>query len=132
MSESIEVNADAPLLNTTTAEKEVRFDTTRVSELPVAEQPRHLRARALGAWAVGCSWAAVSPCSSSGHQLLVERHAGALEQLHDRRSGQQRPSVPTGRQQPINNTDIVQEIRLITNQFAAEYGCAVGIDRQRG
>ena len=35
------------------------------------------------------------------------------------------PSV-TGRQQPINNTDIVQEIRLITNQFAAEYGRAAG------
>ena len=35
------------------------------------------------------------------------------------------PSV-TGRQQPINNTDIVQEIRLITNQFAAEFGRAAG------
>ena len=35
------------------------------------------------------------------------------------------PSV-TGRQQPINNTDIVQEVRLITNQFSAEYGRAAG------
>ena len=35
------------------------------------------------------------------------------------------PTV-TGRQQPINNTDIVQEIRLITNQFAAEFGRAAG------
>ena len=35
------------------------------------------------------------------------------------------PSV-TGRQQAINNTDIVQEIRLITNQFAAEFGRAGG------
>ena len=35
------------------------------------------------------------------------------------------PSV-TGRQQAINNTDIVQEIRLITNQFAAEFGRAAG------
>ena len=35
------------------------------------------------------------------------------------------PSV-TGRQQPMNNTDIVQEIRLITNQFAAEFGRAAG------
>jgi hypothetical protein len=32
----------------------------------------------------------------------------------------------TGRVQQINNTDIVQEIRLITNQFAAEYGRAAG------
>src|SRR4029453_2032232 len=35
------------------------------------------------------------------------------------------PSV-TGRQQPLNNTDIIQELRLITNQFAAEYGRAAG------
>ncbi len=35
------------------------------------------------------------------------------------------PSV-TGRQQPINNTDTVQEVRLITNQFAAEFGRAAG------
>ena len=35
------------------------------------------------------------------------------------------PSV-TGRQQPINNTDIIQEIRLVTNQFAAEFGRAAG------
>src|SRR5205809_5779208 len=35
------------------------------------------------------------------------------------------PSV-SGRAQSINNPDIVQEIRLITNQFAAEYGRAAG------
>ena len=35
------------------------------------------------------------------------------------------PSV-TGRQQPINNTDTIQEVRLITNQFAAEFGRAAG------
>src|SRR5262249_33230001 len=32
----------------------------------------------------------------------------------------------TGRLQPINNTDIIQEVRLITNQFAAEFGRAAG------
>ena len=40
------------------------------------------------------------------------------------------PSV-TGRQQPINNTDIVQEVRLITNQFSAEYGRAAGLGDER-
>ena len=35
------------------------------------------------------------------------------------------PSV-SGRQQRMNNTDLVQEVRLITNQFAAEYGRAAG------
>src|SRR5204862_7727042 len=32
----------------------------------------------------------------------------------------------SGRAQSINNPDIVQEIRLITNQFASEYGRAAG------
>ena len=35
------------------------------------------------------------------------------------------PSV-TGRQQAVNNTDIVQEIRPVTNQFAAEFVRAAG------
>jgi hypothetical protein len=35
------------------------------------------------------------------------------------------PSV-SGSQQPINNPDVVQELRLVTNQFAAEYGRAAG------
>ena len=35
------------------------------------------------------------------------------------------PSV-TGRQQQLNNTDAIQEVRLITNQFAAEFGRAAG------
>src|SRR5262249_54052048 len=32
----------------------------------------------------------------------------------------------SGRQQPINNPEIVQEVRLVTNQFAAEYGRSAG------
>jgi len=35
------------------------------------------------------------------------------------------PTV-TGRQQVLNNPEIVQEFRLITNQFSAEYGRAAG------
>ena len=35
LSEPVEVRADAPLINTTNAEVGVRFDTTRVAELPV-------------------------------------------------------------------------------------------------
>ena len=35
VSELVEVRADAPLINTTNAEVGVRFDTTRVAELPV-------------------------------------------------------------------------------------------------
>ena len=36
--ETVTVTADAPLLNTTTAEVGVRFDTKRIAELPVGNQ----------------------------------------------------------------------------------------------
>jgi hypothetical protein len=34
--------------------------------------------------------------------------------------------MTTGPQQVLNNPEIVQEFRLITNQFSAEYGRAAG------
>ena len=39
VTESIQVTGDSPLLNTTTPEVGVRFDTKRIAELPVDQQP---------------------------------------------------------------------------------------------
>ena len=84
-----------------------------------AEQPRHLRARALGAGRVAARQRPVRVrerhnFSSNGMRVRSNNFMIDGQDSND-------PSV-TGRQQPINNTDIVQEIRLITNQFAAETG----------
>jgi hypothetical protein len=123
ISESIQVTADAPLLNTTNAEVGVRFDTRRVAELPVMNS-RDVFALALSAPGVSqlgsgqSVFASGTNFSSNGMRVRSNNFMIDGQDSND-------PSV-TGRQQPLNNTDLIQEVRLITNQFAAEYGRAAG------
>jgi hypothetical protein len=123
ISEAIEVRADAPLLNTTNAEVGVRFDTRRVAELPVMNS-RDVFALALSAPGVSqlgsgqSAFASGTNFSSNGMRVRSNNFMIDGQDSND-------PSV-TGRQQQINNTDIIQEVRLITNQFAAEFGRAAG------
>jgi Carboxypeptidase regulatory-like domain len=125
VSESIQVTADAPLLNTTTPEVGVRFDKTRIAELPVSGATfRDVFAVALSAPGVSqlgsgqTGFASGTNFSSNGMRVRSNNFMIDGQDSND-------PSV-TGRQQPINNTDIIQEVRLITNQFAAEFGRAAG------
>ena len=125
LTETIEVRADAPLINRTTAEVGVRFDTTRVAELPVqGETFRDVFALALSAPGVSAlgsgqlRFAFGTNFSSNGMRL---RSNNFTIDGQDNNA----PGI-TGQQQPINNTDIIQEVRLITNQFAAEFGRAAG------
>jgi hypothetical protein len=123
VTETITVTADAPLLNTTNAEVGVRFDTKRIAELPVGSQ-RDIFSLALSAAGVSqtntgqASFAAGPDFATNGMRARSNNFMIDGQDSND-------PSV-TGRQQPMNNTDIVQEIRLLTNQFAAEYGRAAG------
>jgi hypothetical protein len=123
VSETITVEADSALLNTNNAEVGVRFDTKRIAELPVSNS-RDVFSLALQA-------AGVSQ-TNTGQADFVSGPDFATNGMRTRSNnfmidGQDSndPSV-TGRQQPINNTDTVSEIRLITNQFNAEYGRAAG------
>jgi len=123
VSETVTVEADSPLLNTNNAEVGVRFDTKRIAELPVSNS-RDVFSLALQA-------AGVSQ-TNTGQADFVSGPDFATNGMRTRSNnfmidGQDSndPSV-TGRQQPINNTDTVSEIRLITNQFSAEYGRAAG------
>jgi len=125
LAETVEVTADAPLLNTTTPEVGVRFDARRVAELPVQGASfRDVFALALSAPGVSqlgsgqSSFASGTNFSSNGMRVRSNNFMIDGQDSND-------PSV-TGRQQPINNTDIIQEVRLITNQFAAEFGRAAG------
>jgi hypothetical protein len=130
ISETITVTQDAPLLNTTTAEVGVRFDERRLSQLPLSGQ--------FGAgggfrdvFSVALSAPGVSQTSSgnatfsTGTNFSVNgmRLRGNNFQIDGQDSND--PSV-AGRQQQMNNPDIVQEFRLITNQFNAEYGRSAG------
>ena len=123
VTESVQVTGDSPLLNTTTPEVGVRFDTNRISELPVANS-RDVFAVALSAPGVSqlgagqTGFASGTNFSSNGMRVRSNNFMIDGQDSND-------PSV-TGRQQPINNTDTIQEVRLITNQFAAEFGRAAG------
>jgi hypothetical protein len=123
LTETITVQSDAPLLDTTSAQVGVRFDTKRVAELPVSNQ-RDVYALALSAPGVSqlgsgqTGFAAGTNFAVNGGRVRSNNFMIDGQDSND-------PSV-TGRTQPINMTDIVQEIRLVTNQFTAEYGRAAG------
>lgn len=125
ISETIEVHADVSLLNTTNAEVGVRFDRTRVAELPVRSS-RNVFALALSA-------PGVSELASGQTEFAGENRTGFSTNGMRLRSnnwmidGQDNNDPNAGnRHLTINNTDLVQEVRLVTNQFAAEFGRAAG------
>ena len=121
--ETVTVTADAPLLNTTTPEVGVRFDTKRIAELPVS-QSRDVFSLALSAAGVSETNSGQASFASGPDFAANGMRARSNNFMID---GQDSNDVSvTGRVQQINNTDIVQEVRLITNQFAAEYGRAAG------
>lgn len=128
--ETVVITEDAPLLNTTSAEVGVRFDDRRLEELPISGQFgngggfRDVFAVVLSApgvsqlntgnsvFATGTNFS-VNGMRTRGNNFMVDG-----QDSND-------PSV-TGRQQVMNNPDVVQEVRLITNQFQAEYGRSAG------
>src|SRR6266478_1882715 len=126
--EVVTVTEDAPLLNTTSPEVGVRFDERRLTDLPTLPSAgggfRDAFAFALGAPGVSQL--------NSGNQVFAtgtnfsvngSRPRGNNFMIDGQDSND--PTV-TGRQQVLNNPEIVQEFRLITNQFSAEYGRAAG------
>ena len=123
VTETISVVSDASALNTTTAEVGVRFDTARVSELPVINS-RDVFSLALSAPGVNQLSSGQGGFAAGVDFAVNGQRVRSNNMMVDGQDNND-PSV-TGITQPINNTDIVQEARLITNQFAAEYGRAAG------
>ncbi|HZN10348.1 MAG TPA: carboxypeptidase regulatory-like domain-containing protein, partial [Blastocatellia bacterium] len=119
VSELVTVSENASLLNTSNAEVGVRFDSKRISELPLATN-RNVFNVALSAAGVSqlgsgqTGFANGISFSSNGGRVRSNNFMVDGQDIND-------PSV-TGGQQPLNNPDIIQEVRLVTNQFAAEYG----------
>lgn len=122
--EAVNVVADVALVNKTNAEVGVRFDNRRISELPLAPNRNVLN--------LALSAPGVSQLSSGNSTFAAGGVAFSVNGMRTRSNnftidGQDSndPSI-TGLQQPLNNPDIVQEVRLITNQFLPEYGRAAG------
>ena len=122
VTETVEVRADAPMINTLNAEVGVRFDSTRVAELPVLAS-RNILTLVRSAPGVSELASGQNSFSNSGFEANFSANGTRLRSTNIMIDGQDtnEPTI-SGSQQAINNTDIVQEIRLITNQFAAEFG----------
>ncbi|MEQ1603594.1 MAG: carboxypeptidase regulatory-like domain-containing protein [Pyrinomonadaceae bacterium] len=119
VSEVVNVTENASVLNTTTAEVSTRFDSKRLSELPIAPNRNVFN--------VLLSTPGVSQLSSGqtgfANGLSFSSNGGRLRSNNFMLDGQDinDPSV-SGGQVALNNPDAIGEVRIITNQFLAEYG----------
>ncbi len=117
--ETVTVTENASLLNTTTAEVSTRFDEKRLSELPIAPNRN--------VYNVLLSVPGISQLSSGqtgfANGISFSANGSRLRSNNFMIDGQDinDPSV-SGGQIAINNPDAIGEVRIITNQFLAEYG----------
>ncbi len=130
--ETVDVVSDAPLVNTTNAEIGVNFDAKRITELPLSTNRNLLN--------LASSVPGVSQISNGNAQFGSSGNQGtessglqfAANGMRTRSNafiidGQDSYGPSTGGiVQSLNNPDIVAEVRIITNQFAPEYGRAAG------
>jgi hypothetical protein len=119
VNEVVDVTENASVLNTTTAEVSTRFDSKRLSELPIAPNRNVFNVllstpgvSQLGAGQTG--FANGVSFSSNGGRLRSNNFMLDGQDIND-------PSVAGG-QVALNNPDAIGEVRIITNQFLAEYG----------
>ncbi|MCC6330039.1 MAG: TonB-dependent receptor [Acidobacteria bacterium] len=123
VNEVVTVDSDASLLNTSTAEVATRFDTRRLSELPIAPNRDVFnilysvpgvarRASGQPAMLVGAAF------SVNGGRIRSNSFLLDGQDVND-------PTL-TGGQIPLNNPDAIQEVRIVTNQFLPEYGHNAG------
>jgi len=117
--EVVTVTENASVLNTTTAEVSTRFDERRLSELPIATNRNVFN--------VLLSVPGISQLSSGqtafANGISFSSNGGRLRSNNFMLDGQDinDPSVAGG-QIALNNPDAIGEVRIVTNQFLAEYG----------
>jgi hypothetical protein len=125
--ETIRVEAGAPLINTTNAEISTSFEAKRISELPLSTNRNLLNIAASIPGVAGMS-AGNSNFGSSGNQGTESGLNYSANGMRQRSNsflidGQDSWYPSTGGLlQPVNNPDIISEVRVITNQFLPEYG----------
>jgi Carboxypeptidase regulatory-like domain len=119
VSETVNIVENASMLNTSTAEVGTRFDERRLSELPLATT-RSVYNIALSAPGVSqlnigqTAFASGTNFSSNGGR--VRSNNFMIDGQDNNNFGVAGSTIP------LNNPDLIQEVRLVTNQFSAEYG----------
>ncbi len=117
--EIVTVVENASLLNTSTAEVGTRFDARRLEDLPVSTN-RNVYNLALSAPGVSqlgpnqVGFAAGINYSANGGR--VRSNNFMIDGQDNNDFGVAGASIP------LNNPDVIQEVRLVTNQFTAEFG----------
>src|SRR6266850_1167745 len=127
--DSVIVNENASMLNSSTAEVSTRFDSRRLSELPISAN-RSVYNVLLST--PGVVQLANGQATFSSPSLAVQNPAiglsfsvngGRLRSNNFMLDGQDMNDPTfTGAEVALNNPDAIREITIITNQFKAEYG----------
>lgn len=117
--EVVNVVENAAIINMSNAEVSTQFDSRRLSELPLGPT-RNVLAVALSAPGVSQLGAGQTGFAAG---ISYSSNGGRVRSNNFMVDGQDNnePGV-AGAAQPLNNPDLIQEVRLITNQFLAEYG----------
>lgn len=117
--EVVNVTENAAIINTSNAEVSTQFDSRRLSELPLGPT-RNVLNIALSAPGVSQLGAGQTGFANG---VSYSSNGGRVRSNNFMVDGQDNnePGV-AGAAQPLNNPDVIQEVRLITNQFLAEYG----------
>ena len=116
----VTVTENAALLNTTNAEVSTRFDSRRLSELPIATN-RSVYLVALSA--PGVSQVVTGQSTFAGANTTFSANGGRVRSNNFMIDGQDNNDFGVaGATVGLNNPDLIQEVRLVTNQFTAEYG----------
>ncbi len=120
--EVVNVVENASLLNTTSAEVGTRFDEKRLAELPLATT-RSVYNVALSAPGVSQINVGQSAFAGGGAGTNFSANGGRTRSNNFMIDGQDNNNFGVaGSTIPLNNPDAIQEVRLVTNQFSAEYG----------
>jgi hypothetical protein len=126
VNEIVNVTENASLLNTSNAEVGVRFDSKRIAELPLATN-RNVYNIALSAAGVSQLGSGQQTFAGGGMEstsgISFSANGGRVRSNNFMIDGQDNNDFGVaGATVPLNNPDLIQEIRLVTNQFSAEYG----------
>jgi hypothetical protein len=119
IAESVTINENASMLNSSTAEVRTRFDSRRLSELPISAN-RNVYNVALSTPGV----VQLVTGQANFSQLLSFSANGGKTRSNNFMLDGQDMNDPTfaGAEIALNNPDAIQEVTIITNQFRAEYG----------
>ena len=119
VAEVVNIVENASILNTTTTEVGTRFDNKRLAELPIATN-RNVYNIALSAPGVS---QLQSNQSGFTNGINYSANGGRLRSNNFLLDGQDNNDFGVaGAAVQLNNPDLIQEVRLVTNQFSAEYG----------